>query len=622
MSRTRIHRFLPLALAVGLLLAPIALAQSTAAATAQPAAASPEQAPQEGGSETVDVEVVSVEVYVTDDDGRTVDGLTRDDFKLLVDHGPVAIDNFYRASEAGGSESVDALGRQAPAAGAAEGAEPLGPERLTLVLYVDHVQLTQSGRRAYLDQIREFLGDRLTVGDQLMVVSHDRGLVVEERFTGDLNRLEAALKDLWKKPAGATEYARQYQQALDQIENILVSTPQEAEDDDGTNADGSVNISGSVGAALAEYTDPCGRVDQMLVIARSYGSWVASQVERSITNLQELTRALGGMPGRKAVLYLSEGLDQTPGLDFQYQVAEICPSTAFQTVGNDMGTRIVNSVYDLASLANSEQVTFYTLDAARLRSGMQSGIERAPRIEVNGRQYDLRPSASIESQRRQSRQASLQTLALETGGLAVFNANQLGEDLERIEDSLRSYYSLGFRPQEPFPGAVHTVKVELDPPRKGHTLHYRRTYVDQEPMDENRAQLLSALLLGYEENPLGVTVEIGDYRVGGDGNGILPLRIVVPFNRLAWLQKDGFRDGKLELMVGLQDGQGGAVGMRTKTIPIRIKEDLWPQVRERTHPIELALPVPSDATRFAFALVDRVANRTSFLSPQDASPSG
>ena len=197
-----------------------------------------------------------------------------------------------------------------------------------------------------------------------------------------------------------------------------------------------------------------------------------------------------------------------------------------------------------------------------------------------------------------------------------------GEDLERIEDSLRSYYSLGFRPRDPYPGAVHTVKVTLDPPRKGHTLHYRRTYVDQEPVDENRAQLLSALLLGYEENPLGVTVEIGDYRVGGEGHGILPLRIIVPFERLAWLQQDGFRDGRLELMVGLQHEEGGEVGMRTKTIPIRIKEDLWPQVRERTHPIELALPVPSDATRFAFALVDRVANRTSFLSPRDALPTG
>ena len=400
---------------------PLALLLLAAAATAQ-SPAPPTQEPREGGSEIVDVEVVNVEVYVTDEDGRTVDDLTREDFLLLVDHDGVEIDNFYRASGSTSAvESMDTMGRDTPAGAAADQA----PEPLTLVLYVDHVQLTQSGRRAYLDQIREFLGAHLSEGDQLMVVSHDRGLVVEERFTGSLDRLEGALKDLWQKPAGATEYARRYQQALDQIENILLSTPQEQAEDDG-GADGSANIGASLGAALNEYTDPCGRVDQMLVIARNYGSWVAAQVERSVSNLRELTRALGGMPGRKAVLYLSEGLDQNPGLDFQYQVAEICPSTAFQTVGNEMGTRIVNSVYDLASLANSEQVTYYTLDAARLRSGLQSGIERSPRIEVNGRQFDLRPSAAIESQRRQSRQASLQTLALETGGLAVFNANDLG----------------------------------------------------------------------------------------------------------------------------------------------------------------------------------------------------
>lgn len=584
--------------------------------------ASPALAPQEGGSESVDVEVVNVEVYVTDADGRTVDGLTRDDFRLFVDHDPVEPTNFFRAAGRG-SAGTDGVAESLPTLERREASAPevtTRAEPLTLVLYVDHVQLTPSGRRAYLEQIQDFLGERLSVGDQLMVVSHDRGVVVEERFTGDTARLASTLDELWRRPAGGGEYERQYQGALDQIENILLSTPRERADDEPTNDDGTVNVSGSLGSALAEYTDPCQRVDRMLDVARSYGAWVAAQVERSIANLRETTRALGALPGRKAVLYLSEGLDQNPGLDFQYQVAEICPTTSFQTVGAEMGTRIVNAIYDLASLANSEQVTFYTLDAARLRSGLSSGIERAARIEVNGRFYDLRPSAAIETQRRQSRQASLATLALETGGLSVFNANDLGQDLGRIEDSLRSYYSLGFTPRDPYPGAVHTVKVELAEPRKGHTLHYRRTYVDQEPVDENRGRLLSALLLGYEENPLEVSVQLGEPRAGGDGQRIVPLRIVVPFGNLGWLEHDGYRDGRLELMVSLQNGPAGEVGMRSQRIPIRIKEDLWPQVRESSHPIELALPVPSDAGRFAFAVVDRVANRTSFLSPSFLSP--
>lgn len=593
-------------------------------ATAQNAApGGPAGSPLGAESETVDVEIVNVEVYVTDGDGRTVDGLRRDDFRLFIDHDPVTPTNFFRAAgrpEPTSDESVGTLAERALPDGA--GAEaPDEVQRLTLVLYVDHVQLTQAGRRAYLDQIGEFLGERLAVGDQLMVISHDRGLVVEERFTGDLGPLRSTLEEMWRRPAGAGEYARQYQHALDQVENILLSTPQEQDYQDLVTDEGVVNVQASTTQALNSESDPCGRVDRMLDVARSYGTWVAGQVERSIANLQELSTALGALPGRKAVLYLSEGLDQTPGLDFQYQVAELCPSTAFQTVGNDMGTRIVNAIYDLASLANSRQVTFYTLDAGRLRTGQASGIERAPRIKVNGREFDLRPSASIQVQRRQSLQASLTTLALETGGLAVFNANDLGDDLKKIEDSLRSFYSLGFTPEDPYPGAVHTVKVELAEPRKGYTLHYRRTYVDQEPIDQNRAQLMSALLLGYEENPLGVTVQLGQLRTGADGTQVLPLRIEVPFNDLGWLMRDGYRDGRLELMVGLQDGTGGEVGMRSKTIPIRIKEDLWAQVRSASHPIELALPVPSDATRFAFAVIDRVANRTSFLSPQDA-PAG
>ncbi|MDA8019523.1 MAG: VWA domain-containing protein [Thermoanaerobaculia bacterium] len=560
--------------------------------------------------ESVDVDVVNIEVYVTDSKGRTVDGLTKADFRLFVDHQPVEPSNFFRA-ERGPGESVPPEGRPILDPTVAE--EP----PLTLVIYVDHLQLTPTGRQSYLTQIREFLEGRLLPGDHLMLVSHDRGLQIEQPFSEDLEAIFDSLEGLWKAPGGALAYDRQYQHALDQIENILLTTPQETEE--GDDGEATVDVSTSIAAGLSAFSDPCGRVDRMLQVARSYGEWVASQVGRSLDNLDRLTRALGGIEGRKAVLYLSNGLDQTPGLDMQYQVADLCPNRTFQTVGTELSTRLVDATYRLASLANTHRVTFYSLDASRLAAGATSGIERAARLTINGRSFELRPSAAVDARRREGRQATLLTLAQETGGMAILNANEIGEDLGRIEDSLRRFYSLGFTPRSRVPGTTHLLRIELAEPRSGHTLHYRRTYTDPEPVDRSRSQLMSALLLGYEENPLGVSVEVGEYRVGGDGIGILPLRIVVPFGKLGWLEEEGFRDGRLELMVGLQEGLDGKVGVRSKVIPIRIKEELWPQVRQRTHPIELALPVPSESTRFAFAVIDHVSHRTSFLSPRDDS---
>src|SRR5689334_8108116 len=55
--------------------------------------------------ESIDVNVVNVEVYVTDRDGKRVQGLTRDDFQVLEDGKPVEITNFYAVSEGRVSQS-------------------------------------------------------------------------------------------------------------------------------------------------------------------------------------------------------------------------------------------------------------------------------------------------------------------------------------------------------------------------------------------------------------------------------------------------------------------------------------------------------------------------------------
>src|SRR5688572_25929801 len=76
---------LALALAAGLLPG-LALAQA------------PPENPEPTFFESIDVNVVNVEVYVTDKQGRRVQGLTRDDFQVLEDGKPVEITNFYAVS--------------------------------------------------------------------------------------------------------------------------------------------------------------------------------------------------------------------------------------------------------------------------------------------------------------------------------------------------------------------------------------------------------------------------------------------------------------------------------------------------------------------------------------------
>jgi hypothetical protein len=283
-------------------------------------------------------------------------------------------------------------------------------------------------------------------------------------------------------------------------------------------------------------------------------------------------------------------------------------------VGNELTARLVDKTFALTRLANTYDVTFYTLDAAGLESS--AGTRAGHQIVVNGRSFNMKPSRQVESRRRDSRQGTLFTLAHETGGLAILNANRIDGDLVRIEDSVRRFYSLGFAPPEGSePGTGHLVRVELEPARKGYELHYQRSYVDQAPADRTAGRLMSSLLLGYQDNPLGVSLEVGRAKVGEGGLPTVTLRIGLPLASLVWLEQGDRRTGEVELFIAVQSGDGESVDMRHKSIPLQISESLWAQASTGTHTLEIALPVPSTDARLAFAVADRVGSRTSYLSP-------
>ena len=65
------------------------------------AAASPQTPPSTPIVASVDVKVVNVDVSVTDGGGKTVNGLTKDDFEVLEDGQPQAITNFSARATAG-----------------------------------------------------------------------------------------------------------------------------------------------------------------------------------------------------------------------------------------------------------------------------------------------------------------------------------------------------------------------------------------------------------------------------------------------------------------------------------------------------------------------------------------
>ncbi|HTQ79928.1 MAG TPA: VWA domain-containing protein, partial [Thermoanaerobaculia bacterium] len=279
-----------LSLALGLaLLAPLAASAapptvSDAAAKAHAAAAT--KAPADPGkaakgapaadfadTEVVDVSVVNVDVYVTDKQGNRVTGLTKNDFEMFEDNKPVAITNFF-AVEGGKAQGVPS--EAAPAeSGAPSGAlePPPVPEdqRLRLVVYIDNYNIHPFNRNKVMRDLRNFLRDHIARSDQVMLVTYDRELHVRRPFTSDPEMIAGALTELETVTGNAVHFDSDRRDVIDRINES--QSYQEAEN-----------------------------------FVHLYAESVFNDLSFTIDAMKKIVDSLAGLPGRKAIVYVSDGI--------------------------------------------------------------------------------------------------------------------------------------------------------------------------------------------------------------------------------------------------------------------------------------------------------------------------
>jgi VWFA-related protein len=199
--------------------------------------------------------------------------------------------------------------------------------------------------------------------------------------------------------------------------------------------------------------------------------------------LRELVRNQATLPGRKVVLYLSDGL-------------------AFP-----VGRREV--VDNLISLANRSGVTFYTVDTRGLSSedptlpGLASmemsrneSRQRGP-VTAQNPVHGHQEMDDVELTSVSNRQQSMQELAESTGGFAIANTNQIAEPMQRVMEDIRSHYQLSYAPKATtYDG--HFRKIEVKLARSGLTVQTRKGYyalpmLNGEPLQPFEAAALDAI---------------------------------------------------------------------------------------------------------------------------------
>lgn len=563
-----------LLLAACALLAPLA-------AVAEPPGEEPE--PTGVFIDAIEVNVVNVEVFVTDAQGRPVGGLTKDDFELYEDGRPVEITNFYAVDEGRPSASPAAK----PPSEAPAGAEPepaAGPElpsrddlarvpasqRLHLIIYFDNLFLRPFNRNKVIRYVRQFLHENVGPEDRVMLVTFDRTLHVRHPFTSNVGAIGTALYEVETLTGYAEQGDTERRDVLQRID--MSRTAYEALDH-----------------------------------ADFWAKSVRDDLERSVEALKGLVGSLAGLEGRKAILYVSDGLPMNPAQDLFFLVEQRYSDSAFGLLqsGRYGARRLFR---ELTARANANRVTFYALEAAGLRSHQSLSAEYGG---SGGEQMSAGSRAEIDFISTSNHQEPLQLMALETGGLAAFNTSNFAGALAKVGTDLRSYYSLGYAPGHSGDGRYHDLRVRLK--RKDLKVRHRSGYRDKTSEARVADGTLAALLFGIRSNPLEIEVDFEPERASDQGYYLVPLRVRIPLGRVALVPQGEHHVGRLRVSVAVVDAERNMSPVEQTPLAITVPEAEIEVARTQYYVYAAELMMFPGEQQVAVGVRDEIAGQTSYL---------
>jgi VWFA-related protein len=522
----------------------------------------------------LDVHLVELEVNVVDDHGAPLRGLARDDFRLYEDGAEIAIQELSEVGD-------QAVRGASPTGGAGAAAAPTH-----LVVVLDELHTTPVRRAALYQVLREGLTQRLPAGARVMLARYEGGLQVLLPFTD-------------KRPAIET--------AMEQAAGFISAQVVRGETD-------RLQVLDAIVADARE--GPCLFGDEL---ARQYGERERADAQQLLRTLDGLVGALDTIPGRKALLYVGDGVPPRPGEEALDTYLELCSgeglargvegakdTATFGTVRyhrpDPHKLRLEAASWDmsdgwlrLAARANGVGVPLHAL-ALRTpgaRGQHIAAIERGPSAVVTG-------SAAMAA----GDLAAL--LADETGGRVLVGNASVADQVETVI-APRQGYLLAFA--APNAADPRTRRLRIEVKRPGAQVRHRQSYAPLGGVWKVVDRLLATLYLGAGENPLGLRIEA----TKGKAEAPLRLRVTLPLARLTLLPEGDVVRGRFTVFVVTRDAGGGLSAVREKLVPVQLPGSSLAGAQQRDFVYEVGLPAATVAKDAAVGVRDEVSGELAFL---------
>src|SRR5262245_3023607 len=464
------------------------------------------------------VVVVEVPVNVVDRDGKPVEGLKAEDFEVFDDGKPQQITGF---------EVLDQRRSLPPAA---PGEPPMNPaaSRHFLILF-DLTFASAQGVVRARHSARDFVVTRMKELDTAAIATYsvETGFRLIVGFTGDRTQLAVAVDTL-----GLPSLVQRNPDPL----ALLVTQPNQVSEAPFATTGG--DPGSAFDAAMGEALE-----NLQTMFEKSARAIYRDRVSRMIDSFGKLAVSLDAVPGRKHIIYLSEGFDSrelsgSTSASAGAQQAEWAIRGQTWKIDNDSrfgNTDLRTQMNRALTLFNRSDCIIHSVDIGGLRTGVAMTANDLP---ING-------------------QDSLFYISEETGGQFLKNANEMSDSFDKLLERTGLIYLLAFQPvRVPENGKFHTLKVKVK--NKSWQVSARSGYYEPKsqktlsPIEKNLAQA-AAVTAALPKTDIPAWV-LAAPLPAVEGRSRVPVIVEVPGDRL--LKSHEGSKMNLDIFVYAIDKQG------------------------------------------------------------------
>ena len=527
--------------------------------------------------------LIQIDVVVTDKNGNQITDLNPEDFEIYENGKRQDISNFsYIFNKTTQNQTNPPVSNSSGSFDIPAPPAKLKLEQIkrTYALVVDDLGLSFENISTVRYSLKKFVEEEMQNGDLVAIVRTGSGIGALQSFTSDKRQLLAAIEKIRWNPQGRGDISafKPLQKSFADKEDETEALKLEKGGSQGQNSVPQINRDEKTAADFERKDDDFRN---------------ANYSQGSLGALSYVIRGMKELPGRKSVMFISEG--------FQTYVDD---TTRGSLLGSKkrIDTGVLSSLRKVAELANRSSVVIYTFD---------------PRGLVNPAALNSSSNRREERYTRDSQQ-TMRYLAEETGGLPYVDQNKLGRGIRQAVADQSGYYLLGYVPDsdtfDSNTSKFNKFKIKVN--RPGLEVRYRSGFfgVTEEEVAKTKQsptqQIYDALTSPFGANDITLNLNAiyaDDEKIGSFIRSLLNIGAKdLTFST----EPNGMHKTNFDLIAMTFGDNGSPIDQVTKNYTIQVNDADYQRMLEKGFVYNLLVPIKKPgAYQFRVALRDTATKK-------------